>query len=252
MPLYIVGFISVLISLATFQPAQASYPAYFHNKDNCLYSYIEDGEYSITFQDAPPQEGILKDIHYDDSKSRCTKGPEEGKLRVSFNPEDNNMHDISIDFTIKPSPSEGYWQINKAILTINPQSNNNNLFPEKEIALRPIDIYASQDYSFSCSSLSLQNLTPKKDVPNFKITLKRFQIQPFKELDRVVFAPSYDCSVWMTLPVLMGFILIVFIVSTSMIGIYLLIEQGNQSSDLKFSKQGGMLMNQAQLDATKG
>lgn len=241
---------SLAISLVVTLQAQASYPAYFHNKDNCLYSYIEDGTYQITFPDAEPQEGTLKGIQYDDGKSSCTKGAESGKLFVSFNPQDNNMHQLSIEFNIRPLQSEGYWTVDKAILRIEP--SNSGQFPEKEIALKPVDIYASQDNSFSCNALVLQNLSLKKDEPKFKITLKRFQLQPFKELDRVIFAPSHDCAVWITMPVLMGFLLILFITVTSMIGIYLLLEQGNQSSDLKFSKQGGMLMNQAQLDATKG
>lgn len=246
---------SVLLQLLAFSSvvtlqALASYPAFFHNKDNCLYSYIEDGAYQITFQDAEPQEGALKGIQYDDSKSSCARAHEPGKLFVSFSPEDNNMHQLSIEFSIKSLQSEGYWTVDKAILRIDP--SNPSQFPSKEIALKPVDIYASQNNSYSCNALVLQNLSPKKDEPRFKITLKRFQLQPFKELDRVVFAPSHDCAVWITMPVLMGFLLILFITVTSMIGIYLLLEQGNQSSDLKFSKQGGMLMNQAQLDATKG
>lgn len=228
---------------------EAAYPPNFHNQTDCLYAYMEDGQYQITFPDAEAQRGALTKIQYD-KKTACTQGLQPGYLVVEFNTADNNMESMSIEFTIKQSPSEGYWEVNKAILKIVP--SNKNIFPSDTIELKPVDIYAGQSFSYSCNQLVLQNLKPLKDGPLFRLSLKRFQLQPFAELPNVVFAPSYDCSVWITLPVIMGFLLIIFITFTVMMGVYLMMELGNQTSDLKFSKQGGMLMNQAQLDATKG
>lgn len=210
---------------------------------------MEDGAYQITFPDAENQAGPLIKLQYD-SKSNCTNGIHPGNLIASFDLNDNNMKSMTLEFQIRDFPSEGYWAITSATLKISP--NNKQLFPTDTIDLLPIDMYAGEKFSYSCYSLVLQNRLPTKDGPNFKITLKRFQVQPFSELHNFVFASSYDCSVWLTLPVIMGLLLILFIVFTVMIGVYLLMEQGNQTSDLRFSKQGGMLMNQAQLDATKG
>lgn len=239
--LYFLGFIVAL---------EAVYPPNFYHHEGCLYAYMDDGHYQITLPDAEAQSGALTKIQYDKKTTACTKGLQPGYLTVIFLTADNNMESMSIEFQIKPSPSEGYWEVNKATLKINPI--NKSLFPNDTIELKPVDIYAGQAFSYSCAALTLQNLRPAKDAPQFQLTLKRFQLQPFAELPNVIFGPSYDCSVWITLPVVMGLVLILFIVFTVMVGVYLMLELGNQTSDLKFSKQGGMLMNQAQLDATKG
>lgn len=240
----ILSFLSFVVAL------DAAYPPNFYNHEGCLYAYMDDGHYQITLPDAEAQRGALTKLQYDKKTTACTKGLQPGYLAVIFNTADNNMESMSIEFQIKPSPSEGYWEVNKATLKIAPI--NKSLFPTDTIELKPVDIYAGQAFSYSCNSLTLQNLKPAKDAPQFQLTLKRFQLQPFAELPNVIFGPSYDCSVWITLPVVMGLVLILFIVFTVMVGVYLMLELGNQTSDLKFSKQGGMLMNQAQLDATKG
>lgn len=225
----------------------------FHNQTGCLYAYIgDDCTYLVTFtEDLESVRGQLSNMTYDSSKSNCTNGIFPGNLVVKFITDVNQMDGMWLELQIKPSPSEGYWEINNATLVLdNPR--NEQIFPSRVIELKATDMYAGDKFSYSCNRLVLQNRVISKDGPHFKITLRQFQIQPFKELDRYVFAPSFDCAVWITLPVLMGLILVLFIIFTVMIGVYLLMEQGNQQGDLKFSKQGGMLMNQAQLDATKG
>jgi len=165
---------------------------------------------------------------------------------------DDNFNSIRLEFDIKSVPNSGVWEIVKTQFIIEPRNPNYN--PDRQVDLKPAQglIYASSQQSYSCSALVLTNLTPTKDHPQYKITLRRFQVQPFENPDaRYIFAKSRDCSLWLTLPQIMGFLLLVFIVFTSLIGVYLLLELGTHTSDLKFSKQGGMLMNQAQLDATK-
>lgn len=228
---------------------RAEYPTNFHNQTGCLYSFIEKGTYQITFPEAESEIGELKNLEYD-SKTNCTNGVFPGNLIMNFQVSDNNMESMTIELEIKPYPNEGYWEVNKATLKF--EARNKEIFKTNTVELAPVDMYAGQSFSYSCNSLVLQSLVPKKGNPHFKLILNRFQLQPFAELPRMVFAPSYDCSTWISLPVLMGFILILFITFTVMLGVYLLMEQGNQSSDLRFSKQGGMLMNQQQLDAIKG
>jgi len=237
------------LTIVSFMSAKAARPPNFHNETGCLYSFMEEGHYLITFPDAENQEGSTQKIEYDKG-TNCTNGLYPGNLIVVFRTNDNYMESLNIRFIIKASPSEGYWEVEKAVLKISPV--NKQIFPTDVIELKPVDIYAGLSFSYSCNTLVLQDLHPNKDGPHFKLTLRRFQIQPFPETPTVVFSPSYDCSVWLTLPLVTGLILVLFIIFTVMMGVYLLLEQGNQTSDLKFSKQGGMLMNQAQLDATKG
>lgn len=230
--------------------AEAGYLPNFHNLTGCLYTYMNDGQYRITFSDAEEQFGQLSisKLSYD-SKSRCTSPTNPGTLIMNFDNSDNNFEKLSLEFHIRQLPAYGFWDIDKVILHITPSSNV--LFPNRTIELRPSsDIYAPSNNSYSCSSLILQNHFTK-DGPQFKIILKRFQMQPFAESQLYVFAPSHDCSTWLTLPQIMGFALVLFIIFTALFGVYLLLELGNQQGDLRFSKHGGMLMNQAQLDATK-
>lgn len=230
-------FISItLLTILLHIISISAYPQQFYQHDNCLYAYIDDtGSYSISFPDgAESQKGSLKMPAYETKKSKCTKGAEPGLLSVRFDTADNNMNSISIDFNIEPSPAAGYWEVNRATMNIQP-TGNTALFPNLTIELKPIDIYASDHFSYSCNLLVLQNLYTTG--PQFKIILRKFQIQPFAESERTKFAPSYDCSVWLTLPLIMGMILILFIIFTVLIGVYLLVRQGNQSENLKFIKQ---------------
>lgn len=232
--------------------AIATYPPNFFNQSGCLYSYLEGGNYSIHFHDSEPMFGDLSRVTYDKVNSNCTNGLYPGKLAIVFSVADNNMESMTLNLVIKPSPSEGYWEVNSAILQISPLENAKERFKNLTIELKSTNIYAGQHHSFSCGSLVLKNSLQTTEDPNFRIKLDRLQIQPFAELANTVFAPSFDCSVWLTLPVIMGFLLMLFIIFTVMIGVNLILAQGNQTSEIRYSKQGGMLMNQAQLDATKG
>lgn len=246
-------FITVSVSHATFYPTLLQ-------KDNCLFAYLGTsgsisalGSYRVTFLDgSEPQMKALTELTYD-SKTSCAHNETNGLLILNFK-QDDNFESIKLEFEIKLMPNQGVWEIVRTQFKF--KATNPNLNPGDTIDLKPVSglMYANSYQSYSCSSLVLQNLpsTQTKDGPQYKFTLRRFQLQPFANPDnRYIFAKSHDCSTWLTLPQIMGFLLIAFIIFTSLIGVYLLLELGNHTSDLKYSKQGGMLMNQAQLDATK-
>lgn len=222
------------------------------NLKDCLHAYMDEGQYHITFPDGTePQTGKLQNLKWDEDTSVCTTQGKQGKLAFRFDIQDNSIKSFSVEMDIKQVPNEGYWEMPTITVKISPV--NSNLFPKDQFVIKRNDIYAGQRFSYSCKSFVLQNsVSPKENEPSIRLTLNRFQVQPFKEERDHVFAESFDCSVWLTMPTIMGLILVLFIIFTTMAGVYLLMEQGNQISDLKFSKQGGMLMNQAQLDATKG
>lgn len=255
------ALLACLLTLSSFnyetpckQLAEAAYPVNFINVSGCLYAYVEDGTYHVTIHEAENQYGSFSKLTYDSSKSNCTDGPYPGNLVATLeisapDKTDNNFNSMSLELQFRYLLNDGYWSVTSAILNIDPR--NPTPYKSKRIELQPVDMYAANSYSYSCNSLVLTNsMSPNKE-PRFKIVLRKFQLQPFKELPDRIFATSYDCAVWLTMPVIMGALLILFIIATVMMGVYLLLEQGNQSSDLKFSKQGGMLLNQAQLDATK-
>lgn len=242
-----------LLFFASINLSHAAYPQNLLMKDDCLFAYLGEpiGSYRVTFLDgSETQMNTLTELTYD-SKSYCARNDTPGFLAMSFKPDDN-FDEIKLEFTIKLMPSDGVWEITKTQFKI--KARNQHLNPADVIDLEPTSgvIYANSYQSYSCSALVLQNLTPSKDGPQYKITLRRFQVQPFMNPDaRYIFAKSHDCSTWLTLPQIMGFLLVLFIIFTSLIGVYLLLELGNHTSDLKYNKLGGLLMNQAQLDATK-
>lgn len=228
-------------------------PPNFLNQTGCLYATTADsGQYRVDFYDGTEsQMGSLGKLSYG-SDAKCITDTEPGKLVMNFDISDDKFVGMTIDLELKNNMKTFNWDISKATLTIKPQENS-QLFPEKVLDIKPAnggEIYAGVDQSYSCSSLIFTNSA--KNGPVFKITLRRFQLQPFHEPETRIFAPSRDCASWLTLPQIMGFLLILFMTFTVLMGVYLLIELGGHSSDLRFSKQGGMLMNQAQLDATKG
>lgn len=235
-----------LVTRSTFAQSPP-YPANFYQLNKCLYAYMSDGgTYQVTLFESPEiQRGSLGKITYG-AQSKCIEANGTGQLTVNFDISDNFFRTMSLDLELRVS--RGYhWEVSNAKLTFDPV--NEKPFPTKEIQLKPSDeIYADLQHSYSCSSLVLTHSTP--NGPRFKITLRRFQLQPFSE-SKTKFAPSRDCSVWLTMPQIMGLLLILFMIFTVLIGVYLLLELGGHSGELKFSKQGGMLMNQAQLDATK-
>lgn len=243
---------SLLLASLLVVSIEAAYPAGFYNKTGCLYSHIADSSYLVLFPDGTEQQrGTITKFNYDDSQSNCTSGVFPGNLVVQFPTQDNFMHEMTLKLQLKPAPSEGYWEVKKATLDIKPVNKDQWIGYLDPIQMLPIDMYSRLHYSYSCSSLQLESRA-YKGKPFIRLTLNRFQIQPSAEGAKTVFQPSYDCAVWITLPVLMGLILLLFITFTVMIGVNLIVAQGNQTGDLRFSKQGGMLMNQAQLDATKG
>lgn len=227
-------------------PVEAAYTNLF-NQTGCLYAYMSDGKYEVVVPESTDvYRGPLQKFTYD-PKSTCITKNSPGSLIINFDIQDDKF--ISMNLELKLQGKDHDWGVNEAKLTILPVSGQ--LFTKMQFQLQPTsgDIYADFQQSYSCSSLVLEHR--EKSGLQFKITLRRFQVQPFHEPSSTVFAPSRDCSSWLTLPQIMGFLLILFIAFTVLIGVHLLLELGSHSSDLRFSKQGGMLMNQAQLDATK-
>lgn len=239
-----------------------------HSEDNyanlkkfneCLFLYTEGGQYNITFNngDHPERGGILPIAHAveEDSKSSCfSENNPNATFAIKFSDGMDNNFMESMLFEFHMRKTHDFWEVHDIVLTINPTGPWPADIP-KVVRLLPDDLYASNGFSYSCNNLTLSKRPSRenKETDNnvrYSISFSRFQLQPFK-VDGRIFAQSYDCSVWLTLPMIMGFLLVLFITLTVIIVIYLMVELGAQTKDLKFSKQGGMLMNQAQLESTK-
>lgn len=190
---------------------------------------------------------------YDAAKSKCTgaKG-ESGMIVFSFDVnERTKLKAIMISLKIDPSLSEGFWEVSQADLTVFRADSGK----KRTFSLQVEDIYASLVHSYSCSELVLKtqhNPQSKNETgsiePRATITLRRFQLQPFQEKQNVVFASSFDCSTWISVPGLMGLILILFITVVTIIGVDFL--QKIEINDFKFNKES-QLFTQSQMDSNK-
>lgn len=220
--------------------------ANFVNGSDCFYAYMEGGNYSIANRDNPNEPFVGSFLSFELKDVKCFGESDLATLNITANLEQqNNADSLALDFQVKNWAKRGFWEITgvSVYFKLVPQGSvETNLIPE--------DTWAGQGYSYSCNKLDLYNL-PTEKIPQVRITLRRFQIQPFKG-GKTVFAESFDCAVWLTLPLIMGIALLLLFTFTVMILIYLMVELGNQTCDLKFCKQAGILMNQSQLENTKG
>lgn len=194
----------------------------------------------------------LDKLTYDSAKTRCTNNNEPGKVVFSFKIDaKSKIKTVTLSMRIASSLSEGYWEISHANLTI----TRADIDRKRTFPLRVSEMYASLTHSYSCAKLDLQTQHRKKSdnetgriEPHAKITLDRFQLQPFPELESVVFGPSFDCSTWFSVPSFMGLVLILFMTTIIIIGVHFL--QKMETNDFKYSKEG-QLFTQSQVAANK-
>lgn len=255
--LYLFSFMFVLISVvaAKSEKQADAYGNGFFNHSGCLYSYLEGGELTLNTADGDTiyEELNVDEVTYDSAKSKCTGEVTPGRLVFSFKFEGKNkLKSMALSMKISPSPSEGYWEINQANLTI----TRADIDKRRTFGLRVSEFYASLRHSYSCSSLTLKTILKRKSdfnetgkyEPHASVTLTRFQLQPFQELDKTIFAPSYDCSSWFTVVGIMGLGLILFMTIVALIGVKCLLSI--ESNDYKHCREG-LKFTQSQMEANK-
>lgn len=244
----------VTIFLLTTRNCSAKRKSGFFNHTGCLYAYMSGGQFEMVTNDGNEVNEPLetKALSYDSTRSKCTKYPNPGQLVFTYKmDEGSKLKSVSVLMNIRQVTSQGYWQIDQANLTI----VRADIDKKRTFILRASpNMYASMSHSYSCSNLTLETINRKKSDnetrggSRARITLERFQLQPFAELKDVVFGPSYDCSQWMTVPGLMGFILIVFMTTFTVIGVSHL--RKIETNDFKFYREG-ILFTQSHLDSDK-
>lgn len=195
----------------------------------------------------------INSLTYDYTKSECTtENGAYSKIVFSFKlDEKTKIKSVTVGLKIVPSLSEGFWEVSQANLTI----SRADVDRKRTFPLQVEDIYASLSHSYSCSELVLKTAHKKKPdnetrrvEPVAIVSLERFQLQPFKERDNVVFAPSFDCATWISVPGLMGLILILFITLVTVVGVDFL--QKIETNEFKFNKEG-QLFTQSQMESNK-
>lgn len=254
---FLVPFLCILAPIAAVvaKSVDSDYGNGFFNHSGCLYSYLEGGEFRLNTADGDiiAENLNIDEVTYDSTKSKCPGKVTPGKLVFSFKFEGKNkIKSMAISMKISPSPSEGYWEVGQANLTI----VRADIDRRRTFYLRISDLYASLSHSYSCSSLTLNTIPRRKAElnetgkiePRASVTLRRFQLQPFQELEKTVFGPSYDCSSWFTVVGLTGFGLILFMTIVALLGVKCLLSI--ETNDYKYNREG-IKFTQSQMESNK-
>lgn len=246
-------FYVIILALSTRVALGSNYGKGFLNHTGCLYAYLEGGEFQMTTSDGDEIEEKLNldSLIFELNRLKCSSQNQPGRLVFSFKfDEKNKIKSITIAMRIISADIKNYWEVSQANLTV----TRADLDKKRTFSLEFPDIYASPDHSYSCNELTFQTWKRKKtdnetrSYAHAKITLDRFQLQPFSELPNVVFGPSYDCYTWMTIPGFMGFILVLFMTVVTVIGTIFL--KKIETNDFKNNKEG-LLFTQSQMEASK-
>lgn len=226
----------------------------FFNHSGCLYLYMEGGSFEmITADEARVNETLEVDsIEFDRSKTKCVREKNPGRVSFSFKLSGNKkVSSVAIAMRVTPIDKYGYWAVSQANLTI----TRADIDRKRTFQLGLSTMYSAADHSYSCGRLKLETMYNRRKQendtkvdPSATIALNKFQLQPFPELEHVIFAPSYDCSVWVTIPEIMGLILVLLVVAVTALGAVSL--KRIDTNDFKFSKEG-LLFTHTQMETSK-
>lgn len=249
-------FVTLVHLLSSMKYNVEGYGKGFFNHTGCLYANLGGGRIKLNTDDGQVINEKLgvETLNYDSDKSECNSSTTEpSKLAFAFTNDKGIIKSVAIVMKIVPSISEGYWEIEQANMTF--IRTINDVDKKRTMPLRVRNMYAGLQFSYSCQELKLHTVHKKKSEnstekvePKGTITLERFQLQPFPELKRHVFAASYDCTTWFTLPGIMGLILVLFMTTATVIGVNFL--QKITTNDFKYNKEG-QLFTQSQMDSMK-
>lgn len=247
-------FFSLSVIIISAIPSEQKYSPGFYNHSDCLYIYQEGAEFQMLTKegDLINKTATIEELTYEVNKTYCTEDDKPGRITFIYKLSGQSIiKAVQISMRIRRPTEEGFWKIDRANLTVYRHTGTKRTFP-----LFIEDIYAGRDFSYSCSKLNLKTLPIKKSdsnetsrtEPRCSIELKRFQIQPFGASAKAVFNESFDCSVWFTIPTLIGLILFLFMFLLVAIPVYCLLNI--EPEDFKFVKEA-LHFTQFQLESSK-
>lgn len=144
-------------------------------------------------------------------------------IKVNFENAEKNAVALEWAFDVRV---DGDWYLNEA------KSKIDVSIPKKgQASFIPMNVMleAANAFSFSCGDLIISTYRPKKegeeeeaDGYSMQLRMKRFQVQPFgKDVQRkIIFADSWDCSVWFTIPLIVGLVVTIFFIAIIYMAIY--------------------------------
>jgi len=197
----------------------------------CLEWYVEEIHASLWHDDdKKANHAVFSKQSVKPTKANvdCNKAPKLINMSLEFGNERNQHLDLDLAFSLKKG---SHWELldgesgktqPKSQVVVHFGNEDKPLW----FSLRPTEISASDEHSFSCVDLELRSTKPKDQKYTLILKFKRFQVQPFKLPDnkKKVFADSYDCSTWFTIPLWVGFLVTLFFTAILAFGVYALMD----------------------------
>jgi hypothetical protein len=210
------------------------------NVSDCLYWFSHGGHLSVpklikekSVKDS--KEVIIERFSFDHRPVKASGNCSHSKkilhshLQLTFdlNNATQDMRKVHMHLRLTYHVKHGDWSVDRWHVLLEPATQ----LVERNFSIETKHLSAPADFSYSCSSLHLKAkqkplvwkadqskkeekaeeklLEEEKEEEPFRITVKRFQVQPFHTHE--VFASSFDCSTLFTLPQFTGlFSLILF------------------------------------------
>lgn len=196
-------------------------------QESCLQWYVKEIHAFLWDDDGKEGRSVVFTEKQQKPEVDCKKTPK--LIKITFSNEKKQRLELNLVFSLEKG---SYWELlDGESRNTQPKSkvvvyNFNNDGKSIEFSLRPTEITASDEHSFSCADLELRSTKPKDQKYTLILKLKRFQVQPFQLPDnkKKVFADSYDCSTWFTIPLWVGFLVTLFFTAILAFGVYALMD----------------------------
>ena len=145
------------------------------------------------------------------------KDPKFKSLSLSFRGATNA--EIALTLVVRVR-DQHYWYLDENRTEVVVTANNKKY----EFSLKKTPVTAGHSFSFSCSQLRLHSGRATVDQPQYlDLVISRFQLQPFNATARQVFADSFDCATWFTIPLWTGFLVTLLFTAILSFGVFALL-----------------------------
>lgn len=151
------------------------------------------------------------------------KGVKSNIIKLQFKSEEGASAYVEWQFDIL---ADGDWYLNqdmsKLDLSVPEETGKQTI---KTFKFKDSELEAANQFSFSCAEFVVRNDNSSKDpsqLYQMEFRIKRFQVQPFilpKQLN-MIFADSFDCSTWFTIPLWIGFLVTLLFTAILAFGVY--------------------------------
>jgi hypothetical protein len=217
--------VTPLVLVCLFVAAASAYPETLVQND-CFVWYCENITATVRVYKpdakkeipATPSETIhvLPKVKPSDVRTQCTD-PKSKSLSLTFSSPSNQRIVLKLVVRVR---SRHHWQLDESSSRVQVEDGGKTF----DFNVTRSEVSAGDTFSFSCSRLRLKSGRATLKYPQrLDLVISRFQLQPFKGSEKRVFADSFDCATWFTIPLWTGFLVTLLFTAILSFGVYALL-----------------------------